>query len=231
MTDRLPAIDDTAALSRTCAAWHAVAEHVLAAARYAADRRIGLVPTPGGFGTPPYGDGRSARVAARELVVSDRHEDRALPLTTLGAAAAALGIEPGCPPVYTPVTPLVPDAPLDIDLGAAALLAAWFALAAGVLADMGDTVTLWPEHFDVATEAGDEARGQRGTFGASPGDVGHSEPYLYVTPWAELPRDDYWNDAAFGGASLGYGELARVRDPAARATEFYERGRGLLMQA
>jgi hypothetical protein len=38
---------------------HRVAEHLLAAARYAASGEIGLVPAPGGFRTPPFGpDGR-----------------------------------------------------------------------------------------------------------------------------------------------------------------------------
>jgi hypothetical protein len=41
---------------------HRVAEHLLAAARYAASGEIGLVPAPGGFRTPPFGpDGRFVR--------------------------------------------------------------------------------------------------------------------------------------------------------------------------
>ena len=42
-------------LLTTREAWHRLAEHVLAAARYAATGDIGLVPAPGGFATPPYG--------------------------------------------------------------------------------------------------------------------------------------------------------------------------------
>ena len=33
---------------------HALAEHVLSAARHATTGRIGLVPSPGGFATPPF---------------------------------------------------------------------------------------------------------------------------------------------------------------------------------
>ena len=42
-------------LAATRAGWHRVAEHVLAAALYAATGEITLVPAPGGFATPPWG--------------------------------------------------------------------------------------------------------------------------------------------------------------------------------
>ena len=115
-------------------------------------------------------------------------------LTTLAAAAGALGVEPGAPPVYPPATPLEPDAPLVVDDDAAHVLAAWFDLGWSVVGALDAPVTLWPEHFDVACSQGDEAAGQGGTFGASPGDAEHPEPYLYVTHWADVADDPYWND-------------------------------------
>jgi hypothetical protein len=227
----LPALGDPVTLGCTRLAWHAVAEQVLAALRYAAESRIGLAVTPGGFGTPPDSACAPTRIAGHELVVSDGSRERVEPLTTLAAAAAAVGIEAGAPPVYPAATELDPDAPLDIDLEAATVLAAWFELAWSALGTLGAPRTLWPEHFDAATAIGDEARGQRGTFGASPGDPAHPEPYLYVTPWSDLPADQYWNDDTFGGASLGYRDVAAASDPVAAASAFYAAGRALLMRA
>ena len=99
------------------------------------------------------------------------------PLTTLSAAAAALGIAPGSPPVYTPTTELRADAQLDVDVDAAAVLGRWFELTWSILEALG-APTLWPEHFDAAIDLGDEAAGtsrhvrrvarRRGTPGAVP---------------------------------------------------------------
>jgi hypothetical protein len=87
-------------------------------------------------------------------------------------------------------------------------------------------VHLWPEHFDVAIEVGDEAAGKRASVGASPGDSEHPEPYLYVAPW-NRKRGGIWNDEAFGGASLTLAELVSAGDGPAqrrRALEFLHRG-------
>ncbi|HEY8216055.1 MAG TPA: hypothetical protein VIH82_02905 [Acidimicrobiia bacterium] len=216
--------------ARTREAWHAVAEHVLAAARYAAEGRIGLAAAPGGFGIPPESACTPTRVAGQDLLVRDGAAERSERLTTVAAAAAALGIEPGSPPVYARATALEPHARLDIDLHAARAIASWFELVWSVLIGFGGTVTLWPEHFDVATTIGDESRGRRGTYGASPGDADHPEPYLYVTHWADVPDDAYWNDDAFGGASLGYEGVADAADPVEAATAFFGAGRALIMQ-
>ena len=229
MTRSLPVLGDRDALARTRLSWHSVAEHVLAAARYRAEQRIGLAVTPGGFGTPVFGAGECARVAGRDLVVTEGSTVTTVELTTVAAAAAAVGIEPGSPPVYAPTTPLSPEAPLHVDSEAALLLAAWFDLAWSVLTELGEPVTLWPEHFDVATELGDERRGERGTFGASAGDAEHATPYLYVTHWADVPGDAFWNDGAFAGASLDYTAIARADDPDGEARAFFSRGRATLL--
>jgi len=230
----LPPIGDLDLLEQTRRSWHSVAEHVLAPARYQAEARIGLRVTPGGFGTPPLPSGTTARVDGATLIVGTKTS----PLTTIAAAAVALGIEPGAPAtVYTPTTPLTPDAPLVIDRTAAGALAAWFALGWTALESLGADApsaesasdpTLWPEHFDAAIDLGDEDRGARGTFGASPGDAAHPEPYLYVTHWADVPDDPYWNDAAFAGASLSYSALAASPDATAAIRVFFGRGHATL---
>lgn len=234
----LPEITDRDALVRTRRSWHAVAEHVLAPARHRAEGRIGLRVTDGGFGTPELPSGLVARVAGRMLVVTGPDTTSTTPLTTLAAASAVLGIEPGAPlDVYTPTTPLEPETPLVIDDAAAALLAAWFTLGWATLealvadaaeADAASPPTLWPEHFDAATELGQEEQGARGGFGVSPGDDAHPEPYLYVTHWADVPSDPFWNDTTFPGASLGYDAVASAPDPPATMRAFFERGRAAL---
>ncbi len=83
------------------------------------------------------------------------------------------------------------------------------------------SINLWPEHFDVATELGSEAAGQRAGYGASPGDAEHPEPYLYVGPWTARPEGSLWNATAFAGAELAYSELLGPSDPVARGVEFF----------
>jgi hypothetical protein len=230
VSDPLAPIPDLDALVQTRLAWHSVAEHVLAAARYAAEQRIGLVVTEGGFAAPRTPDGGSARVDGADLVVCRAGSERAVPLTTLASAASALGIAPGSPPVFTPTTELRADAPLDVDLDAAVVLGAWFGFTWSILGELGGP-TLWPEHFDAALDLGDEAAGTRGTFGASPGDAAHPEPYLYVTHWADNGGDEYWNDTAFPGASLTYRALTEAVDPRGAAHDFYARGRTALSRS
>jgi hypothetical protein len=239
----LPPVGDSDELLRTRASWHALAEHVLAAARHRAAGRIGLRAVPGGFGTPRYEIGEAkheVRVVGRELVVKVDAATSTHPITTLGAAAAAVGIEPGGPAdVYHLATPGDPDAPLPIDDAAAGVLAAWYELGWATLGDLRadgadehpSDVTLWPEHFDIGLDLGDEDAGARGTFGASPGDTEHAEPYLYVTHWGDVEVDPFWNDQAFGGASLSYAAVAAAADTRAAALAFYRQGRQLLNAA
>ncbi len=234
----LAPITDTAALVATREAWHTLAEHVLAAARYRVTTRIGLIATPGGFGTPPFGDDESVRVDGATLVVVRGGETTTTPITTVRAAAEAVGIVAGAPSeVYTPATPLEPDAPLLVDPTAAAILAAWFALATelldGVCAGAGpgddaSAVQLWPEHFDLGIEIGDPAQHARATFGASPGDGAHPLPYLYVTRWPDVPDEPFWDDATFPGASLGYAALAEAPDATDAGRAFFARARAVL---
>lgn len=167
---------------------------MLAPARFAAERRIGLVAAPGGLATP---DGRLA-VRGTDLDV----DGVAAPLTTLADAAGRAGVPPGrATTAYEPVTAWRPDEPLVIDPEAAATLAAWFALGAAVLPALGGTeVTLWPEHLDIATTCGEQVN-----VGLSPGDADHPLPYAYVGPWdpaAVRGGDPFWNEP--WGASLAW---------------------------
>lgn len=227
----LPALP--ASLPTTRVALHALSEHVVAAARYAANGKIGLRFTKGGFGTPFFGDDRQVRVEPGILVVDEVSH----PLTTLGAAAAAVGVPLGAPPLYAPLTRPDPDLDLGalVDPAAADVLGRWYGFAWSVLeqlrhdaaATAPSRVQLWPEHFDPAVDAGDGAAGNRASFGASPGDAAHDEPYLYVLPWVTR-TGELWNDPAFPGASLGYRELCESADPRARALEFLRSGSEIL---
>lgn len=183
----------------TRSALHRVAEDVLKPARERVTGRFGLRPLPGGFGTPPFGDVLQLHVDGVELVT--RHSDN------------------------------VSREPIDdVDPAAAGALATWFAFGAGVLeellADADASLTpsplqLWPEHFDLAIVLGDEAAGQRATYGASPGDEQHTEPYLYVSTWADPPAGPLWSATAFPGAELGYADLIASADRRATADEFF----------
>jgi hypothetical protein len=247
----LPPVPDLARLIETRRSWHALAEHVLSPARHAANGKIGLRFTRGGFGTPffpgPGGD-EQVRVEDASLVVDLGETTRRAPITTVGEAAEFARCAAGAPSgaryeeggvsgVYDPTTPFTPDAPLALDPGATRFLGEWFGLAASVLeqlraeaepADAAARVQLWPEHFDLSVDSGHEEAGARGTFGMSPGDDDHEEAYAYVTHWTDVPPDPFWNDAAFGGASLPLHELIEAGDQRAAALDFLRTGRRLL---
>lgn len=219
------------AFTTTRRSLHALAEHVVAVARHAMNGEITLRFTRHGFGTPYFGAGRQVRVEATRLVV----DGMAHTVATLGEAARLAGVRLGMPPdVYPPATPAAPDTHLPVNPAAAEALGAWYGFAWSVLEQLRfdarsltpGRVLLWPEHFDAALELGDEAAGRRATYGASPGDDAHPEPYLYVSPWS--PPDDltgaYWNDDAFGGASLPYSALLAATDQRATALAFLHRG-------
>src|ERR1700748_1275331 len=87
-----------ACLAATRDGLHRVAEHLLAAARYAATGEIGLLPAPGGFRTPPFGPvGRLLGVGRTDLVAGDAAATRRTVLTTRRPAAESAGVTPGAP--------------------------------------------------------------------------------------------------------------------------------------
>jgi hypothetical protein len=205
---------------------HALAEHVLCAARHHATGRIGLRVVEGGLATPPFGDdGRTIGVEGTELVVHAGGQARRAPITTLRAAGEFAGVEPGAPSsVFKPSTPCDLDAPLVLDAEAARRLADWYALADAALRrlareiteDQPSDVTLWPEHFDVGIRAGEV------NYGASPGDAQISEPYLYVGPTGldvAATGDGFWNQPF--GAAMTWEAIGSVED----ALDFFRQGR------
>jgi hypothetical protein len=205
-------------LVRTRKALHAVAERVVSPVRVrATGNEIALEAAPGGFGTPVLPDGGRVRVEGAELVVEDgAGAGRRAPITTLRAAGVLAGLDAD-----------LPDDPLSVDAGAAAFLGAFYAFATSALERLRPAVPdpspihLWPEHFDVAIDAGDEGAGRRATYGASPGDEHHDEPYLYVAPWQAPPPSPSWNANGFAGAELGWAQLVGEPDPLAAALRFW----------
>ena len=193
--------------AETRVALHRIAEGVVALERLPPNE-IALRYTRGGFGTPFFAkDGADCQVRVEhgELVRQTGSEERHEPL-------------PG------------------VEIAAAAALGDFYGLACSVLEQLraneadGDPslVQLWPEHFDIAIDLGSEAAAQRATYGASPGDDDHQEPYLYVSPWTREVSGALWNASAFKGAELGYSELIAAEDQRHAALDFMrERYRAL----
>ena len=205
-------------------ALHRVAEEIVAPARKP-HNEIALRQTPGGFGTPPFdfeGKRMQVRVHGAELVLAAGGEETTAGLTTLADAGRFLG------PALLPDGVPQDTAPLEIDPLAADRLGAFYAFADAVLrafrerlpagADASQ-INLWPEHFDIALEAGAEATGARANYGASPGDEHHPEPYVYVGPWTAPVEGPSWNANGFSGAELGYAELLAAGNPEAAALD------------
>lgn len=88
-----------------------------------------------------------------------------------------------------------------------------------------ERVQLWPGHFDPAIAAGDAGSGRRATYGFSPGDHSHDEPYIYVAAWSDVDRSDpFWNETSFNGASLSFDDLASADDHYGAAVAFLTEG-------
>jgi hypothetical protein len=214
-------------------ALHRIAEQVVAPARKP-HNEIALIQVPGGFGTPPFEyEDRSlqVRVEGAEIVLEEEGAERRTAIESIAQAAGFVGAD------------LFPDGvpgdatPLAIDPEAAQRLAHFYAFAAGILeallanlspADEPSEVNLWPEHFDIAIEAGPERLGRRATYGASPGDDNHPEPYVYVVPWEAQTMGGIWNATGFTGAELGYADLLVADDAEERALGFFDARREAL---
>lgn len=183
----------------TRVALHELAEKTIAPARKP-ESEISLRQTLGGFGTPWFWDDGAftqVRVEGAEMVTERDGE--------------------------------VSREQLDVDEAAARQLGDWYAFSASVLRrvlhECGEELEpsplrLWPEHFDLAFEAGSEKEGERANYGASPGDDGHPAPYIYVGPWSGDAEGELWNATAFSGAELGYDELVAAEEPYPAAIEF-----------
>jgi hypothetical protein len=205
-----------------------LAVYVLSPARKAVTGRIGLQPTPGGFGTPPFDD-EQLRVEGDVLHRQRGAAAESTPISSLSAAAAFAGVTLSDDPGVGHDIPELgdPEAPLPVSPAAARALGAFYGFSGAVLeafrAELiasgheASTVQLWPEHFDLGCNI------EGVNFGCSPGDGYSAEPYVYVGPWNSDGLDgDFWN-APFG-ATLSYKELLDAHDPHAAALEFLRRG-------
>jgi hypothetical protein len=193
------------ALVSTRLALHAIAERVISPLRVqATGNEIALRVRPGGFGTPDLPDGSWLGVRGTDLVrtAADRRETFAA-ITSLRAAAQFVGLA-------DEAAAALPDDRLEVHAGAATVLAdAWASGEEALTALIEDAgagddpspIHLWPEHFDIAIELGTGAA--RATYGVSPGDDDHEEPYAYVGPWTtpgETGEATFWNAVGFTGA-------------------------------
>jgi hypothetical protein len=186
---------------------HRVAEETLKPARERVTGRFGLRALPGGFGTPPFGEGQQLHVEGTELVTRHGSSVERQPLEGIDEAASgalALWFAFGAGVLEE----LRAEAPASLD---------------------ATPPQLWPEHFDIAIELGSEGAGRRAAYGASPGDEQHAEPYLYVAPWSAQPEGELWNATGFPGAELSYADLLATDDRRATALEFYRLRRDALL--
>jgi hypothetical protein len=210
--------------SATRDALHRLAVYVISPAQRVTNGEIILRSSPGGFATAMLADG-AVRVDGTDLVVERGGETRRTPITTLSEMAAFVGIEPDV--TQQELFDVPPHGDLDeqlpIDAAAVASLAEWYAFASELLEalrteagpqDDVSPVRIWPEHFDAAIDLGDQVAGRRGTYGGSPGDRQHDQPYLYVSAWAGR-IDEFFADPAFDGASMTHAEILAGADPAA----------------
>jgi hypothetical protein len=227
-TTTMPGLPATFATTRD--ALHRLAVYVISPAQRLVNGEIILRATPGGFSTFPF-DGRVVGVDGGELVVDGGR----FPIGSLSAAAAAAGIAPDTAQQEQFDVPPHGDldAPLGVDPAAARALGEWYAFATDALealragaapADDVTIVRIWPEHFDAAIDMGDGDAGRRATYGASPGDGHHAEPYVYASPWAGR-IDGFFDDPGFRGAARTHSQLAASGDPHAAAVAFLTEAR------
>jgi hypothetical protein len=183
-------------LVTTRRALHALASEVIAPLRVqATGNEIALRPRPGGFGTPELPEGGWVGTRGTDLVRVDADgAEETTPITSLLDAADFVGLDDA--------GSALTDAPLEVHAGAAQILAdVWASGEEALVAFGGESATpiLWPEHFDIVIEL-DEA-----TYGISPGDDDHPEPYAYISLWSP-PADlqtgpsSFWNAVGFTGA-------------------------------
>lgn len=209
---------------------HRLAVYVISPAQRVVNDEIILRATPGGFSTFEFA-GRVVGVQGDRLLV-DGVPHR---ITSLNAAAEVVGIAPDVAQQEQFDVPAHGDldAGLAVDTDAALALAEWYAFATEALdalrgearaADDASIVRIWPEHFDVAIDMGDAAADRRATYGASPGDGHHDQPYLYVSPWAGR-IDEFFGDPTFKGAALVYSQLQPQPDQPGAALGFLREAR------
>jgi len=219
---------------QTRRALHQLAFFVLSPKRFSANGKLGLRYTHRGFGTPFFGDNEQARIEEGRLVYQRGAEALDMQISTVRAAGRFLDIPFSAvwfDGFRDPLEPGDPDHHLEIDPAASNAIGDWFGFGASLLEQARRTpgaadvsrVQLWPEHFDLAFEMG--SGDHRASYGASPGDDGHPEPYLYIAAWGPIDRSDpNWNDTTFNGASLPYRDLLAAQDQRRAALDFFRQG-------
>ena len=235
---RLPAAPPLAALVETRVALHRLAVYVIAPVRHEANGKFGLRWTLGGFGTPFFGDNRQVRVDGVNLIDQRGDEVRTTAIGSLSDAARFLDsdIDSGTAAEHDSPDVGDIDEQLAVDATAATFLGHWFGMAFAALeAVRADAASieptrpqLWPGHFDPAIEVGTDDT--RASYGASPGDQGSDQPYLYVSLWwpdrlAVDTDDPFWNASAFTGRILPLDEFPTGIDPAVVAADFWRETR------
>ena len=219
---------------------HVIAAHILGGRRFDVTGRFGLRATPGGFGTPAFGEAPEVvRVAGATLVreFGAATTRMAIPGASLRSLASFAGTTIDADFSVGPDTPPLgdPDAALEVDATKAAVIADWYRLGWEVLDAFlatlpsdaePTTIQLWPERFDAGTTiaVGGANGGEHLNLGFSPGDGFEPEPYAYVGPWSEHRPGDaaFWN-APFG-AVLRAAEVVGSPDPLGRCRDFLAAG-------
>ncbi len=230
-----------ATLSETRLALHRLVVYVVSPARRQANGKIALRWTFGGVGTPFFGADEQVRVTDTRLVRQRGDTATAEPVTTLDRAASFVLDGPLDVAWAEPfdVPPLGdPEEELRLDPEATTFLGDWYGFAYSVLEALradpasvqASRVQLWPEHFDAAFECLPDEQHRRAGFGASPGDAGVDEPYLYVSPWHfdEALPSELWNATSFRGAILPLSEFIDAADQRGAALAFFRQRRALL---
>lgn len=225
--------DIPAELPATRDALHRVAEEVLSARRVeATGNEIALTVRGDAVATPDLPGGGWVGFAGTHLLVADAAGAvTRVPLVSLRQAAHDAGLV---------AWEELDDTPLAIGAAAAAFLSGVYSFAAPALEALRaeapestdpSPIRLWPEHFDIAYEQGDEEAGTRAGFGVSPGDAGHDEPYAYVTPWSAPAAGPLWQATGFPGAELAWSAVAAAPDPLAHLLDFWRTRRDALSGA
>ena len=215
-------------LARTREALHAVAEQVLAPARVRATgseialrghaRRLRHAPA-----SPPAG---VVRVQGAELVVeaADGGERRA-PITTVRAAARLAGLD----------ADELPDDALDVDppwprssSAPSTPSPTPSSRACGADAEDPSPIHLWPEHFDLAFDAGDEAAGSARPTAPRRATRSTPSPTSTSRRGARPPRPRSGTPTGFTGAELAWADLVIDADPGAAALDFWRAARDAL---
>ncbi len=171
----------------------------VAPARHRANGKIGLRFTRGGFGTPFFGADEQVRVASDGLVVvrdgelddpPDHAPRAARPRRSASSRRADRRLH--ADDHARRRTRRSRSTPAS-----ARFLGDWFGFGASVLEELRGRgarrrrsprgCSSGPSTSTCRSTSATRRPARRGTYGASPGDAAHAEPYLYVTPWAGRP--------------------------------------------